>query len=95
MISAGVTMGTGAVVKAVAGTAPAILATGVTAGASTVIVDAVKTKRAKKMECAPTNFFDIVEALITQASYWLLLLFAVPMVLGWILPGPLERKKAK
>jgi len=47
------------------------------------------------MECAPTNFFDIVEALITQASYWLLLLVAIPMILGWILPGPLERKKAK
>ena len=51
------------------------------------------TKEGIEVDCAPTNFFDIIEALITQASWWLLLLFGAPMLLGWILPGPLQRKK--
>ena len=45
------------------------------------------------MECAPTNFFDLLEAVVVQLSWWGLLLIGLPIVLGWILPGPLERKK--
>jgi len=45
------------------------------------------------MECAPTNFFDLLEAVVVQLSWWGLLLIGVPIVLGWLLPGPLERKK--
>jgi len=55
----------------------------------------VVTEEGIEVDCAPTNFFDIIEALITQASWWLLLLFGAPMLLGWILPGPLQRKKKK
>jgi len=74
---------------------PVILGSAGSAFVTTAVVETMAPKGVNKMECAPTNFFDIVEALITQASYWLLLLVAIPMILGWILPGPLERKKAK
>jgi hypothetical protein len=50
-----------------------------------------KKGKSEPMSCAPTNFFDIIEALITQASWWLLLLVGIPMFLGWLLPGPLAR----
>ena len=52
-----------------------------------------KKGKSEPMNCAPTNFFDIIEALITQASWWLLLLVGIPMLLGWLIPGPLARIK--
>jgi len=43
-------------------------------------------------EAAP-NFFSILSQLVETGGWLLLLVVLVPMVLGWILPGPLERKK--
>ena len=42
---------------------------------------------------APDNFFTLIQKLIEMGGWLLLLIFIVPMVLGWVLPGPLERKK--
>ena len=93
-------VGTGAAVGATAATlasagvaAPIVGALG--GGFITDFVTEITSGGSSSNQCAPANFFDIIEALITQASYWLLLLFVVPMVLGWILPGPLERRKKK
>ena len=44
---------------------------------------------------APDNFFTLLQKLIEMGGWLLLLIFIVPMVLGWVLPGPLERKKKK
>ena len=42
---------------------------------------------------APANFFDLLEQLIKTSGWLLILIFIVPMVLGWIIPGPLEKRK--
>jgi hypothetical protein len=44
---------------------------------------------------APDNFFTLIQKLIEMGGWLLLLIFVVPMVVGWVLPGPLERKKKK
>lgn len=98
-VVSGATLGAGAIAGAVTGgTAPAILAAGGSALVTSIGADLVmntEVKGSEPMQCAPTNMFDILEALVTHASYWLLLIFVAPMVLGWILPGPLERRRRK
>ena len=42
---------------------------------------------------APANFFNLLEQLIKTGGWLLILIFIVPMVLGWIIPGPLEKRK--
>ena len=44
-------------------------------------------------DCAGDNFWTLLGQIIEMGGWFLLLLVAVPMILGWILPGPLERKK--
>ena len=39
------------------------------------------------------SFFTIIEDLVEVAGWGLILFFVGPIILGWILPGPLERKK--
>jgi len=52
------------------------------------------TSRGKDMtNCAPDNFWSLLGSLVEMGGWLLLLLIFVPMVLGWILPGPLEKKK--
>ena len=41
------------------------------------------------IECAPDNIFSLLEKLVGVGGWFLILLFVVPMLLGWILPGPL------
>ena len=43
--------------------------------------------------CAPDNFWTLLGDLVSMGGWLLILILVVPMVLGWILPGPLERKK--
>ena len=42
---------------------------------------------------APDNFFTLLGKLVGMGGWLLGLVFLLPMILGWILPGPLERKK--
>ena len=52
------------------------------------------TSRGKDMtNCAPDNFFTLLGSLVEMGGWLLLLIFVVPMILGWILPGPLEKRK--
>ncbi len=44
-------------------------------------------------ECAGDNFWTLLGQIVEMGGYFLLLLVFVPMVIGWVLPGPLERKK--
>ena len=43
--------------------------------------------------CAPDNFWSLLGSLVEMGGWLLILVFVAPMILGWILPGPLERKK--
>jgi phosphate/sulfate permease len=45
--------------------------------------------------CAPDNFWTLLGDLISMGGWLLILVILVPMVLGWILPGPLEKRKKK
>ena len=45
------------------------------------------------MDCAPDNIWTIMQSLVEIAGWGLLLIFVAPMIIGWILPGPLEKKK--
>jgi len=75
--------------------ATAVLA-GTTVTATALVLDSkTKTTGGRTVDCAPTNFFDIVEALITHGSYWLLLLVGVPLLIGWFTPGPTSMKSRK
>jgi len=42
---------------------------------------------------APSNFFTLLQDMVEVGGWLLILILVVPMVMGWILPGPLERKK--
>ena len=43
--------------------------------------------------CAPDNFWSLLGTLIEMGGWLLILIVVAPMGLGWILPGPLEKKK--
>ena len=45
------------------------------------------------MDCAPDNIWTIMQSLVEIGGWALLLIFVAPMIIGWILPGPLERKR--
>ena len=73
--------------------APAVLG-GVTA-ATVSALTAVPTAQASEINAdtvvqeAPANFWDLLGSLVERGGWFLVLIFVVPMLLGWILPGPL------
>ena len=90
---------TGAAVGATAGT---VLSGGVIApiaGAMTtafvadVVTEISSTTTEHNMDCAPDNIWTIMQSLVEIGGWALLLIFVAPMIIGWILPGPLERKR--
>ena len=94
-----VSMGAGA--GALAGT---VLSGGVAApilGATTTafvadVVTASTSIGSKTMnDCAPDNFWSLLGSLVEMGGWLLILIVLVPMILGWILPGPLEKRKKK
>ena len=84
----------GAIVPALAGGATAVTVSAVSAPEPikgepiAVTADTVVNK-------APDNFWTLLGKLTSTGGWLLILILIVPMVLGWILPGPLERKKKK
>ncbi len=82
----------GVIVPTVAAGLTAATASALTAGKSvkgepiSVTADTVVNK-------APDNFWTLLGKLASTGGWLLILVFVVPMILGWILPGPLERKK--
>ena len=91
-------LGAGAIASiATSGTAPVLLASAVGASVTSVGVEilAPQTGDTTLNNCAESNFWDIVGQLIEMGGWLLILVVLVPMVLGWILPGPLERRKKK
>ena len=90
--------GGGALVGSVlsGGVAAPILGATTTAFVTDVVTEAIpigKTGKKLMNYCAPDNFWSLLGSLVEMGGWFLLLLILVPMVLGWVLPGPLERKK--
>ena len=92
--------GGGAIVGSVLSSGAIAPIAGATAGAfvTDVVTEATMTKKASgtvlqteqgMMECAPDNIWSLLEKLVGVGGWFLILLFVVPMLLGWILPGPL------
>ena len=78
------------------GAAAPILGATVTALAADVVTEVIPIGQGGKKvmsDCAPDNFWSLLGSLVEMGGWFLLLLILVPMVLGWVLPGPLERKK--
>ena len=44
---------------------------------------------------APDNFFTLLGKLVSSAGWLLGLVLLLPMVIGWIIPGPLQKVKKK
>lgn len=96
LIGAG-SLGAGAIASiATSGTAPVLLAAAGGASVTSVTVDLMKGESMPTAaSCAPDNFWTLLGDLVSMGGWLLILVVIVPMVLGWILPGPLERKKRK
>ena len=53
------------------------------------------TSKGKAMtDCAPDNFWSLLGSVIEMGGWALILIFLLPIVIGWVLPGPtkLNRK---
>ena len=98
MIGGG-SLGAGAIASiATSGTVPGLLAGAAGASVTSVVADVMTpSKKGGVMptaaSCAPDNFWTLLGDLVSMGGWLLILVVMVPMVLGWILPGPLERKK--
>ena len=94
-------LGAGAIASiATSGTAPVLLAAAGGASVTSVVADVMtpnthSTKGVDMTSCAPDNFWTLLGDLISMGGWLLILVVIVPMVLGWLLPGPLERAKKK
>ena len=95
----GGSLGAGAIASiATSGTAPVLLAAAGGASVTSVVADVMTpSKKGGVMpiaaSCAPDNFWTLLGDLVSMGGWLLILVIVAPMVLGWILPGPLERKK--
>ena len=82
------------IVPAIAGGTTAAVASAITAEPS-VKGEPIAVTADTVVQHAPDNFFSLLQKLVEMGGWLLLLVFAVPMILGWILPGPLEKRKKK
>ena len=99
MIVGGGTLGAGAIASiATSGTAPVLLAAAGGASVTSVVADVMESNTPSQRgvdmtSCAPDNFWTLLGDLVSMGGWLLILVIIIPMVLGWILPGPLARKK--
>ena len=84
----------GAVVGAATGATAGVIATGL-GQSEKVTGQPLEVTAETVVQEAPSNFFDLLEQLVSMGGWLLILIFVVPMVIGWVLPGPLEKRKKK
>lgn len=82
------------------GTAPVLLASTVGASVTSVVADVMTPSKkggamATASSCAPDNFWTLLGDLVSMGGWLLILVIVIPMILGWLLPGPLEKAKKK
>ena len=91
-------LATSAIVGVTSALVPAaIVAPAVLGGVTAATVSALTAAPAQASEInantvvqeAPANFFSLLQQLVEIGGWLLLLIFVVPMLLGWLLPGPL------
>tara|TARA_R110002020_G_scaffold8827_9_gene35592 strand:+ start:7902 stop:8357 length:456 start_codon:yes stop_codon:yes gene_type:complete len=84
---------------ATSGSAPVLLASTVGASVTSVVADVMTTSKGGNMptaaNCAPDNFWTLLGGLVEMGGIYLIAILIIPMLAGWLLPGPLERKKKK
>jgi len=85
---AGTVFSGGAIAPIVGATTSAFVADAVTE-----VTDTTPTFTGADMSCAPDNFWTLLGSLVEMGGWLLILVIVVPMILGWILPGPLEKRK--
>ncbi len=61
----------------------------------TEVTDMSPTSTGADMNCAPDNFWTLLGSLVEMGGWLLILIVVAPMILGWILPGPLEKRKKR
>ena len=95
---AGTVLSSGAIAPIAGATASAFVADVVTEVKSPKKGTVLQTEQGM-IECAPDNFFTLLGKLVEMGGWLLVLIFVVPMLLGWILPGPLtthgKKQKAR
>lgn len=99
----GTTAGVGALAGSVlsGGVAAPMLGAASTAFVANAVVSGQKTsevtnqviQEAQIIQEAESNFFTLIEKLVEMGGWLLILIFIVPMILGWIIPGPLKLNK--
>ena len=99
-VTAATVLSSGATAPILAGTATAFVADVVTEVKTPKKASATVLQTEQGMiECAPDNFFTLLGKLVEMGGRLLVLIFVVPMLLGWILPGPLtthgKKQKAR
>ena len=82
----------GVLVPAVIGGTTAVIASALSAGPS-VKATPISVTADTVVQEAPSNFFTLLQQLVETSGWLLVLVILGPMLLGWILPGPLEKKK--
>ena len=101
-------LATSAIVGATTALVPAaIVVPAVLGGVTAATVSAITAAPAQASEInadtvvqeAPANFFDLLGSLVEVGGWLLILIFVAPMLLGWLLPGPLtthgKKKKSR
>ena len=83
----------GVIVPALAGGVTAATVSAVSAGTNQTKGEPIAVTADTVVNKAPDNFFTLLGKLVGMGGWLLGLVLLVPMILGWILPGPLERKK--
>ena len=82
----------GAVVGAATGATAGVIATGL-GGSEKGSGQPLEVTAETVVQEAPANFFSLLQQLVEMGGWLLGLVLLLPMILGWILPGPLQRKK--
>ena len=83
-----------AIVPAIAGGTTAVVASALTAEPS-VKAEPIAVTAETVVQEAPDNFFTLLGKLVGMGGWLLGLVLLLPMVIGWIIPGPLQKVKKK
>ena len=83
-----------AIVPAIAGGTTAVVASAITAGSS-FKAEPIAVTADTVVQHAPDNFFTLLGKLVGMGGWLLGLVLLLPMVIGWIIPGPLQKVKKK
>ena len=97
---------TATTVAAVSALTPSVIAPAVVGGVTGATVSALAAEPSAKgeplavtadtvVQQAPDNFFTLLGKLVGMGGWLLGLVLLLPMVLGWIIPGPLTTHKKK